>query len=405
MNDLRRSQWLDLASLDLRRNRSGRPRRRWPVALVVVVALFALPFAGWHLVPRASSGVVIVDKTVPRPGGRKHARLMWWLTHVRVPTPGGDWWDATRDYVGFDPVAARGTLLDSAKLAGARLAYLADAYGVYSGDTAASATAPAAAPAEARSTVVFAGVQLGEARALSAFRARGGAVVAEFNALENPTTGTPAGAILEQLLGAHYLGWIGRGYDDLASNDEVPTWMRAKWLRRHRTPWTFSGPGYVMFGENDDRIAVVLGEHVTGPHALTFEVELPLDPLIRGVTSGAEFRSWVSGIEATDSSVVLASWMLHVDTAARAQLAREGFPLRFPAIVRRTTGPLAAYITADLSDAPVALPYVQRTVLLDWWRARRVNGAVGDEGDLDFFWRVAAPVWDATLRLSDSTRR
>ncbi len=400
MNDLRRSQWLDLASLDLRKDAAGKRRKRWPLVLAVAVVLVVTPFAGWYLVPRAPAGVVIVDKTVPHLDRREHLRLMWWLTHVRVPTAAGTWWDEKLDYVGYNPDSSRGLLLDDATLTSARLAYLADAYGVYTADV--NTSGPAAL---ARSTPIFAGVQLDEARALAAFRARGGAVVAEFNVLESPTAGTEAGAILEQLLGAHYLGWLGRAYDNLASDDEVPPWMRAQWQRRHRTPWNFSGPGYVLFSEKEDRIAVILREQFEGPHPLTVEIDRPDDPLMRGASGGGGYRYWISGIAPTDSGVTLASFAFHVDTAARAMLAREGFPLRFPAIVRRTTGPLAAYIAADVSDAPVTPPYVQRTVLLDWWRAWRVTGAVGEDGDLDFFWRVVAPVWDATLRLSEPRRR
>ena len=396
MNDLRRSQWLDLASLDLRKDAHGKKRRRWPIVLAAAVVLILTPFAGWYLAPRAASGVIIVDKTVPHADRREHLRLMWWLTHARVPTTAGTWWDATLDYVGYNPDSSRGRLLDDASLATARLAYLADAYGVYTADFAATSGAAALA----RSTPIFAGVQLSEAQALAAFRARGGAVVAEFNVLESPTSGTPAGAILEQLLGTHYLGWLGRAYDSLASEDEVPAWMRAQWQRRHKTPWSFTGPGYVLFSERDDRIAVMLREQFEGPHPLTIEIDRPDDALMHGASSGGAYNYWISGIAPTDSGLVLASFQFHVDTAARAMLAREGFPLRFPAIVRRTTGPLAAYIAADLSDAPVTPPYVQRTVLIDWWRARRVKGTVGEDGDLDFFWRVAAPVWDATLRLS-----
>ncbi len=402
MSDLRRSQWLDLASLDLRKNAAGKPRRRWPLATAVVLLLASIPFVGWHLVPRAPGGVVIMDKTVPNAERRAHAQLMWWLTHARVPAPGGDWWDMARDYVGYDPEAQQGRLLDSAALAPARLVFLADAYGVYSGDVATPDTSAGASAR--RSTPVFAGVQLSEARALAAFRARGGAVVAEFNVLESPTAGTPAGAMLEQLLGARYLGWLGRWYDDLSSDVDVPAWMRAKWQRRHRAAWSFTGPGYVIFSERDDRIAVILREQLEGTHVLTLEVDTPDDPLVHGVVNGGGYRSWVSGVAPTDSGVVLASFALHVDTAARAQLSREGFPLRFPAIVRRTTGPLAAYITADVSTAPSALPYVQRTVLLDWWRARRVREAVGEDATLDFFWRVVAPVWSAALRVSAPNR-
>ncbi len=406
MSDLRQSQWFDLASLDLRKVRGGTPRaRKWRLAMAIALVVTVAPFALWYAVPRSTVGVVIVDKTVADGSRREHLRLMWWLTHSRVPAPGGAWWNVARDYVGYDPDSSRGRLLDSTALAGARLAYLADAYGVYAADVATAAGTATGAASLARTTMLFGGVQLSEARVLTDFRARGGAVMAEFNVLESPTAGTPAGALMESLLGARYLGWLGRHYDDLASDGEIPPWMRAKWQRRHRTPWAFAGPGYVLFSEKDDRIAVIVRDEFEGPMPLTLEVDRADDPLMRGVQGGAGYGYWVSGMAPTDSGVVLASFVLHVDSAATARVVREGFPLRFPAVVRRTSGPLAAYVAADMADAALAPPYVQRTVLLDWWRARRVRGARGVDGEMDFFWRVAAPLWDAALREAGRTAR
>lgn len=379
-------------ALQDQRDRHLASRRRWDLRLLFLLACVAaawlLPRVAWRLTPARPAALVIVDKTVPRRDWREHGGLTWWLEHARRLTPAGTPWDAQRDYAGWDPVAGREVPLDSARLAGARLVYVADAYGVYDADFA---TGLDALERTRRRT---GGVTLDEARRLAAFRARGGAVVAEFNTLESPTAGTPAAGVLEATLGARYLRWLGRWYRDLASEDEIPRWMRARWRSRTGQAWAFTGSGVVLFGEDDARLVVLTADRFTGPAPVTLALDAPGDPLVRGVRDGAPYRYWMAGIAPTDSGRVLASWTLHVDDEGRRQLAAEGFPVRFPAIVRHVRPPLAAYVAADLAELQ-GDPAGRRTRGLDGWLAWWAR----HDGDAESTLRdVALPLWAGMAR-------
>lgn len=378
------------------RERHEESRRRWDrraLALLAVVVLVAsAPWLAWRLAPARATPVVVVTKTVPIERWTEHAGLFWWLDHDVRTRADGRAWDVKRDYLGWDPVARRGGTLDSAALAGARLLYLADSYGVYVND---SLEGPRALD---HSRMIYGGIGTVEAQAIARFRARGGAVVAEFNTLESPTSGTPAAAILGDVLGARYERWVGRWYADLAAEDEIPRWMRERWKRRTGEEWRHRGAGLVFFREDDDRMVVLPAARFAGGRPVTIEVDRPDDPLVRGVRDGTPYWYWMAGVAPADSGLVLASFELHLDGEGERLMRESGFPLRFPAIVRHRRSPLAAYLAGDFAELAIAEP-MRRTRGLD--AARRLLARLGpaDAGDMsDTFWNVSTPVWEAMLR-------
>lgn len=383
----------------------AQPKRRVPVvrttlALLLLTLLF-VPALWWRLTPAREVGVVVVDKTLPHPRWREHERVHWWLDHRRVQDPrGGVAWEVDADYIGYDPVAKRGTDLDPSHLTDARLVYIADAYGVYSGDYPTEADTARTAALEP-SRLIYGGMRDAEVDALEAFVAGGGSVVAEFNTLEDPTAGTAAGDRLGALLGVRFDRWLGRWYGDLASDDEIATWMRARYERVHWKPWTFSGPGLVVFSDVDDRIVVIDSSEFTARWPVTLEVAVREDPLMRGVREGQPYWYWFSGVTPSDSGVALAHFALHVTDAAKARLRAMGFSTRPVAVVRHRGGGVRAYLAGDFADVGTAPPPLRRTRGLDW--LARLQGRSTKPGRQQrFFWRVTVPIWDGML--SEATR-
>lgn len=377
----------------------------WRFALLLLLVGAVLPRILWELADPIPVRVLVVDKTVPHPAYGEHDRVAFWLTHRRVPTADGrKVWDPARDYLGFDPLARRGEDLTAEHLAGIDLVYLADAYGVYSGDSAEVVTHSTRLAALERSTLVYGGISLPEVEALEAHVARGGALVAEFNTLEQPTAGTPAGERLGQLLGAEYQRWLMRWYPDLSSEDEIPTWMRDRWERLRGRQWTHRGPGIIVFHESEERIVVIDSSEFTSPWPITLEVERPEDPLMRRVHSGQPYWFWISSVTPTADSEVLATFQLHVAAAAEARLHQTGFTTSVPAVVRRKGAPLVAYVTGDIADVGVDPPPLMRTRHMDWygrWQAR--EGTPGSQRR--FFWRTTLPLWDGMLAEVVASRR
>ena len=313
--------------------------RRWDRrALLVVLFLLliaASPAIAWLLTPRTPLSALIVDMTVPHRNYREHAGLFWWLNHRRYATPGGAPWVVDADYLGFDPDAHRGSAIDSAHLAGHRLLYIADAYGVYSGDylfhARERATEDTSQTGLERSRLLYGGISVAEAATIAQFQRGGGSVVAEFNTIESPTSDTSAEDTLAVVVGARYANWLGRWYGDLASRDEIPEWLRAQYARYAGVPWTFRGAGLVFLSDSSDRIAVVPSNQFAQMNPVTIEVERAADPLVAGVTTGQPYWYWFSGVEPLPDSDVLASFVVHVNSGAATTLRAAGFPLRFPA--------------------------------------------------------------------------
>jgi hypothetical protein len=381
--------------------RAGFPTKRL-IALLLLLLLFVAPSLWWRVTPLREHRVLIVDKTLPRPEWREHERVTWWLTHRRVTSPRGDsLWDATRDYLGYDPTAKRGTDLSDAALDSVNLVYIADAYGVYAGDYLVDDDTSTHAELEP-SQRIYGGMTSDEVEALTRYVARGGSVVAEFNTLEEPTSGTAAGEALGALLGVRYQRWLGRWYANLESSDEIPQWMRERYERVYWKPWDFSGAGIVIFSETEDRIVVVSASEFTADWPITLEVEDTDDPLVRGVRSGQPYWYWVTGTEPTDSGSVLAWYDFHVTGEAKRRLERSGFAARFPAIVRHKGSGMRAYFAGDFADVGVRPPPLMRTRGLDWLgRYQDREKKPGMQGR--FFWGVTLPLWDAMLSESEAS--
>jgi hypothetical protein len=381
--------------------------RRFPVkrtiAFLSFVTLLVAPSVCWRITPLRDVNVVIVDKTLPQPAWREHERVTWWLTHRRVRSPLGDArWLPERDYIGYNPTAKVGTDLDSAALARTDLVYIADSYGVYTGDYLAdddSTTHGELNP----STRIYGGVTVDEVSALEKYVARGGSVIAEFNTLEEPTSLTDASDRLGALLGVKFQRWLGRWYGNLASEDEIPEWMRARYERAYWRPWEFRGPGIVVFAEGSDRIVVIDSTEFTSTWPLTIEVDNGDDPLMRSVRTGQPYWYWFSGVSPTSDGRVLASYHLSVSPGAKSRLRAMGFPSTFPAVVRHSGSGMRAYFAGDFADVGVAPPPMMRTRGLDWfgrWQSREKKAG----SQRRFFWRVTIPLWDGMLRETIRTR-
>lgn len=375
-------------------------KRRFPIIrvtlAVLLVLLLIVPTVWWHLTPAREVGVVVVDKTLPHSMWREHERVHWWLDHRRVKDPRGTVaWRYAEDYVGYDPTAKRGTDLDSTHLANARLVYIADSYGVYTGDYLVDDDSTTHGELEP-SQRIYGGMQDGEVAALEAFVARGGNVVAEFNTLEEPTAGTAAGDRLGALLGVRFDRWLGRWYSDLSGPDEIPTWMRARYERTYWKPWNFRGPGLVMFSDSDDRIVVIDSSEFTGRFPITLEVDDASDALTRRVRSGQPYWYWISGVSPSDSGDVLAHFTLHVNDAAKQRMRAMGFSTLPPAIVRHRGSGVRAYLAGDFADVGVAPPPLRRTRGMDWMGRLQARSTKPGRQQR-FFWRVTIPIWDGML--------
>jgi hypothetical protein len=365
----------DILAVDPRRARHH--GRRLPAVIAAVVLVLLLPVVAWWVVPPSPVGIALIDKTVPDARAEQHAAFAWWLAHRRIVPPGPAVRDPQHAWVGWHPNTAFGDTLRAEDLTGVRLAYLADAYG------------PGGATG-------YGGLLPDEVAALLDFRARGGAIVAEFNTLHVGLPPVVARAATT-LLGARPDGWVGRSFDDLGDAGEVASWIRERWEGANDRRWRFRGPGLVLAGTADERIVVLDATKFARDGAVRLVIDRAEHPLLRGVADGRPYAGWFGGVVPEGDGQVLASFELQVTPEGRDALQAAGFPTRFPAIIARRTRPLTVAVTGEFAarsgDAPAGL----RTRGVDAVQALIARAGGGGPAD-DLLWNVAGPFWDNVLR-------
>lgn len=343
--------------------------RMFVVGSIVLASLLVMTCASlpvrWQFKDESPWRVRVVDKTVPHRNFREHAALFWVLRHEKASTPQGQRdWDLQEDYVGFYPVADRaqpsstadpdghggGRELRARDLEQTDMLYLADTYGVYTGDYEQRGQA-----GRDYSQLIFGGMTGEEVGLVEDFVADGGALVAEFNTFASPTGGSTRQR-LERLLGVTWSGWTGRHFENLADLTDVPIWARREWRNHYDEEWDFRGPGYLLVHE-DSRLFVLQEDLDVGDPGLTLGVTAE-NRVTNGLLSNIAFKYWFDIVIPDPSTQVLAEFRFEADESGRELLDRFGVPDAFPAVLLASESPLRMYLAGDFSDAVGSLgPY------------------------------------------------
>ncbi len=361
--------------------------------LALLVATCVSAPMRWLVKPESPWRVRVLDKTVPHEDFREHAALFWVLRHEKVATPQGDRsWSLDRDYVGFYPVAdpadenvrGHGRLLSARDLQGADLLFVADTYGVYTGDYARGDRVDGD-----YSRRLFGGLEPAEVDLIEGFIGAGGAVVAEFNTFASPTVGDTRRR-LEELFGLRWSGWTGRYFRDLSDTNEVPPWAPRLWRRQQEVDWRFRGPGYLLVHEDGRLFVLREGVDVERP-GLTIAASAG-HPLVAGTLDGVRFNYWFDLVTPTRGTRVAATFRFHAAAPGRALLAAHGVPAEFPALLVAGGSPLRVYMAGDFSDAGVGLgpwwaeglPWLAKTMMRVWFPRKAEHEP--------FYWGFYIPV-------------
>jgi len=378
-------------------------RWAWPILGVTLVIL--VPWGCYELRPARPIALCVLDKTVPFRNWYEHRSLYWLLRHLNVVKADGGNYDWERDYLGAYPPPVPGDPPERTRdlsvedVAGARLVYLADTYGVYREDLKSKERMAAALE---RSPEIYGGLTLAEARAAAGALDAGKTLVAEFNTLGSPT-GAAARSTLETALGVRWTHWIGRYFSRLENVGEVPQWMRNDYEREWKKPWRFQGPGYVLVQE-DAHCEVLRVGYEADSVGLTIERESPVDPHLSRAADGVPYPYWFDIVEETPTATRLASFVWHLKESGRQRLSDRKLPERFAAVTRRTTprGGVAWYFAGDFADNPLD----PRPVPFAGYVAFRhlVEGLKLAPSETAFYWRFYVPMMETILDDAEVTR-
>jgi hypothetical protein len=368
----------------------------WPVPALALLVL--VPWTAYQTRPRHRIDLVVLDKTVPFRNEFEHRSLYWLLEYLNVVKADGTHYRVDADYLGAYPGPHPGDPpertrdLTANDVAGARLVYLADTYGVYRRDLASGVEERAALE---RSQKIYGGLTRDEADAAAAAPALGKTLVAEFNTLGSPTPDDARG-ILEGALGVRWTRWIGRYFTHLEDTGEVPGWMRRDYEREWRLPWEFHGPGYVLMQDDAHCEVLRVGFEVERV-GLTIDVETGREAELGRAHGGVPYPYWFDIVEAAPAADRLASFHWHPTAAGRERLKARGLPETFPAVTRRSflDGGTAWYFAGDFADNPMDPTPVPFLGYLSWRRtAERIKVAPSETA---FYWTFYAPMMEVIL--------
>jgi len=377
---------------------------RWSWPILVVALCVLIPWACYAARPARRIDLVVLDKTVPFRNWFEHRSLYWLLGHLNVVKGDGANYAIENDYLGAYPPAVPGDPpertrdLTSSDVAGARLVYLADTYGVYREDLKSKERMAAALE---RSEKIYGGLTTDEARAAADALNAGKTLVAEFNTLGSPTGGD-ARTTLEAALGVHWTRWIGRYFPRLEDVGEVPQWMRNDYEREWRKPWEFTGPGYVLM-QDDEHCEVLRVGFEVDTIGLTIERERPIDAHLDAAADRVPYPYWFDIVETPDAKR-LASFAWHLKDAGRERLKARGLPERFAAVARRVppTGGVAWYFAGDFADNPMDPRPVPFLGYLGF--RHLVEGLKLAPSETAFYWRFYVPMMETILADAESSR-
>jgi hypothetical protein len=371
---------------------------RWTGPILAATLMLLIPWTCYQLRPARRLELCVLDKTVPFRNWYEHRSLYWLLLYLNVVKADGANYALERDYLGAYPPPIPGDPpertrdLTDADVAGARLIYLADTYGVYRDDLKSGERMDAALE---RSPKLYGGLTPDEARAAVAAIDSGKTLVAEFNTLGSPT-GDEARRTLEAALGVRWTRWIGRYFARLEDVGEVPQWMRRDYEREWKRPWRFEGPGYVLV-QDDAHCEVFRVGFEADTVGLTIERERPIDAHLASAADGVPYPYWFDIVVEAPEARRLASFSWHLKNGGRERLRARGLPDRFPAVTHRVSprGGEAWYFAGDFADNPMdPRPVPFRGYL---GIRRFVEGLRRTPSESAFYWRFYVPMMETIL--------
>ncbi|MBF0709309.1 hypothetical protein IQ283_22190, partial [Alkalihalobacillus hwajinpoensis] len=221
------------------------------VGLLALGLILMFPVLYWYMGDETRKDVFIIDKTIPDETYREHKGLTWVLNHEKWVKGDGTPYSEVEDYTGFRPEDEKDYTIDSfpETLVGQDLIYLADSYGVYEEEWFGKESEGD------RSDIIYGGMKQEEVSLISEAVQQGSTFVAEFNAFGSPTD-DKAREGLYSILNLEWSGWIGRYFDDLSADGEVPGWAISNYEKQNEEEWDFSDQGLIFVNEDDSIIVI-----------------------------------------------------------------------------------------------------------------------------------------------------
>ncbi|MCA1757473.1 MAG: hypothetical protein LC649_08455 [Bacteroidales bacterium] len=323
------------------------------VILVILLILPAIAFTGWFLKEKKQMNIVILDKTVHSLERNHHRALNWVLANGRFVKDSNRKYLLRKDYYGFFPIKPLRSkqfrrndfrLSDLPEIvANNDMLYYADTYGVFFNDWYEGINR------SRRSRMLYGGLNNNDYLLLAEMRKLNKLVILEHNSFGYPTDAYERYKVEEQF-GMQSTGWSGEYYPSLDSLD-VPEWLPVLYLKKNRTPWSFTNAGIVLLkGEND---VIILEEETHLVSAIPYVTTSSDIALKYGVPEKVAFRGPFDIIDAKENSV-LSSFSLETTPEGLELLDRHFLSNVFPAVSGNLGEGNYIYMAGDFATGKMA---------------------------------------------------
>jgi hypothetical protein len=185
-----------------------------------------------------------------------------------------------------------------------------------------------------------------DARVLTEFTARGGAVVAEGGLLPAVSDAEALWRV-EDCFRVRWTGWVGLSVNDIGDPSQAPAWILER-LREAGDMTTVSGPAVVLL--KGDQTLVLRGELEieSGVHEIVLRESTEL---VSGeeIASSVPYRGWFEVVRAKGGCEVLADHKLHLTEWGAEKLEAAGLSGTFPCFVGYRGAHASYYLAGSFS--------------------------------------------------------
>jgi len=376
----------------------------WSFRIVFFTVLLTpiIMFLVWLFKPAQPIGITIIDKTVLNKSFEEHESLFWYLNYNKWAHPeSGKLYRSSRDYFGFFPgknhkfnilglEGKSANALDSIA-ANSNFLYLTDTYGIYHNEWYKDGDE------KERSKHLYGGLAEEDLSLLQKMDKPGKTLIAEFNAIANPTK-LEIRQQFERQFDLKWTGWIGRNFEslDTLKNKELPRWLIRNYLNQYGK-WPFTQSGIVFVNENDRIEILELGNALYESVPIIYTHSFFADS--SGVDPSLFYPFWFDIMEIGSELEALAYYHLPTTPYGDSLLQQYNIPYFFPAVMRRKADSSKAnfyYFSGDFSDNPInkKRSYFRGiTSMSEFYYDEKDNS-----DRLTFFYRYYLPLLDAMLK-------
>lgn len=372
------------------------------LAFVVVFSIVML-FVIWHILPKKTLNVAVLDKTVLSYSEddeivkdnvyRKHRGFIWLLNQQRYVKPDGSSYDYKTDY--FGPMLdEEGAYDHSVEFIDADskpdMVYLSDAYGL-GNDTFGHYNG---------GTPLNGGISDDDMSYINFAYESGAPIIAEATLFSSPLSDSVRAQLIN-LLGVTPTKWIGRYIVDLEDFTDVPDWAPPMYEQQEGVEWRFTGPGILLVSEDGKIIILEQNTDFISKDLLKIRINDEYKKEF-GDCGTCNFYNWFELVEPNYGVESIATFEFDLNATGMEKIREISKSPRFCAIARRQEEGYAPvyFFSGDCNDYVNGARYGNFLFANQFFKFLSYDR----QGDIsNFYWRFYNPLIRKILRDTNST--